>query len=169
MAVREIRKIGDPVLEKKCKEVPFMDDRTKTLINDMIDTLNSYAYMKAVGIAAPQVGVLKKVVVIKLQDSDPMVLINPEIMESSGEQIGSEGCLSLPGYSGMVTRPKRIKLRFMDTDMNEQEIDADGFFARVICHEVDHLDGILYTKANEMHSKTKELENKLKGTGKWHT
>lgn len=158
MAVRTIRKIGDLVLEKKCKEVLFMDDRTKDLIGDMIDTLNAHANMKAVGIAAPQVGILKKIIVIKLQNSDPMVFINPKIVESSGEQTGPEGCLSIPGYSGMVVRPERITLKYMDTNMNEKEINADGFLARVICHEVDHLDGILYTKANELRNKKKSCD-----------
>ena len=140
MAIREVREIGDEILTKKSKEVTKMTLRTKILINDMLDTL--YEKM-GVGLAAPQVGVLKKIVVIDV-GGGPIVLINPEILETSGEQTGEEGCLSVPGKWGIVTRPNHVKIRALNEDMEEFEMEGEGLLARAFCHEIDHLDGELY-------------------------
>lgn len=140
MAIREVREIGDEILTKKCKEVTKMTLRTRVLIDDMLDTM----YEKfGVGLAAPQVGVLKNIVVIDVGEG-PIVLINPEIVEASGEQTGEEGCLSVPGKWGIVTRPEHVKVRALDEEMEEFEIEGDGLLARAFCHEIDHLSGDLY-------------------------
>ena len=140
MAIREIRVLGDDVLTKHCKEVTKMSIRTKILIEDMLDTM--YEAM-GVGLAAPQVGVLKRIVVIDVGEG-PIILINPEILETSGEQTGEEGCLSVPGKCGQVTRPKHVVCKALDRDMNEITVTGEGLLARAICHETDHLEGILY-------------------------
>lgn len=140
MAIREIRIAGDEILTKKCKPVKMMTMRTRVLIGDMLDTM--YEKM-GVGLAAPQVGVLKRVVVIDIGEG-PIVMINPEIIESSGEQTGEEGCLSLPGKCGVVTRPNIVKVRFLDEDMHETEMEGEGLLARAFCHEIDHLEGEMY-------------------------
>ena len=115
MALRKIREFGDEVLNKECKEVTKMTIRTKVLINDMLDTM--YEAM-GVGLAAPQVGILKRIVVIDIGEG-PIILINPEIIETSGEQTGEEGCLSLPGKAGIVTRPNYAKVKALNEDMEE--------------------------------------------------
>lgn len=140
MAIRTIREYGDEVLEKECKEVTKVSLRTKILINDMLDTM--YEAM-GVGLAAPQVGILKRIVVIDIGEG-PIVLINPEIIEMAGEQTGEEGCLSVPGKSGLVTRPNYVKVRAYDEDMEEVEYEGEGLLARAFCHEIDHLSGKLY-------------------------
>ena len=140
MALRKIRVMGDEVLRKKCKEVKTVNDRIRVLIDDMFDTMYEE---NGVGLAAPQVGVLKRIVVIDVED-EPLVFINPVILETSGEQTGDEGCLSLPGKSGVVTRPSYVKVRAFDEEMNEFELEGTELLARAICHECDHLDGILY-------------------------
>lgn len=140
MATRTIREYGDEVLEKECKEVTKVSLRTKILINDMLDTM--YEAM-GVGLAAPQVGILKRIVVIDIGEG-PIVLINPEIIEMAGEQTGEEGCLSVPGKSGLVTRPNYVKVRAYDEDMEEVEYEGEGLLARAFCHEIDHLSGKLY-------------------------
>lgn len=140
MATRTIREYGDEVLEKECKEVTKVSLRTKILINDMLDTM--YEAM-GVGLAAPQVGILKRIVVIDIGEG-PIVLINPEIIETAGEQTGEEGCLSVPGKSGVVTRPNYVKVRAYDEDMEEVEYEGEGLLARAFCHEIDHLSGKLY-------------------------
>lgn len=140
MAIRKIREIGDDVLNKSCKEVTKMTGRTAVLIEDMFDTM--YEAM-GVGLAAPQVGVLKKIVVIDV-DGDPILLINPEIIETSGEQTGDEGCLSVPGKCGTVTRPNYVKVRALDENMEEFEMEGEGLLARAFCHEIAHLEGQLY-------------------------
>ena len=140
MAIRTIREYGDEVLEKECKEVTKVSLRTKILINDMLDTM--YEAM-GVGLAAPQVGILKRIVVIDIGEG-PIVLINPEIIETAGEQTGEEGCLSVPGKSGLVTRPNYVKVRAYDEDMEEVEYEGEGLLARAFCHEIDHLSGKLY-------------------------
>lgn len=144
MALRNIRVIGDPVLTKKCKKVEKMTPRTKELIQDMFDTMYE---ANGVGLAAPQVGVLKRIVVIDtgMEEREPHLLINPEIIEADGEQTGQEGCLSLPGKYGEVTRPMHVKVRAQDIDMNEFVLEGDELLARAICHECDHLEGILYS------------------------
>ena len=140
MAIRKIRELGDEILTAKCKEVTRMTLRTKILIHDMLDTM--YEAM-GVGLAASQVGILKRIVVIDVGDG-PIVLVNPEIIESSGEQTGEEGCLSVPGKAGTVTRPNYVKVRAQDEDMKEFEIEGEGLLARAFCHEIDHLDGKMY-------------------------
>lgn len=145
MALRTIRIQGDPVLEKKCREITEMTPKLQTLIEDMLDTM--YDAM-GVGLAAPQVGILKRVVVIDVGEG-PIVMINPEIIETSGEQTGDEGCLSLPGKAGCVTRPNYVKARFLGEDMQEYEIEGEQLLARAICHEIDHLDGHMYTEKVE--------------------
>ena len=140
MAIRNIREIGEEILTKKCKEVTEMTDRTRYLIEDMLDTMYE---ANGVGLAAPQVGVLKRIVVIDVTGEDPYILINPRIVESGGEQTGSEGCLSVPGKAGTVTRPNYVKVVAQDVDMKTFELEGTELLARAICHEVDHLDGHL--------------------------
>ena len=146
MATRKIRVIGDPVLTKQCRKVDKITPRIRQLIGDMIETLYE---AEGVGLAAPQVGVLRRIMVIDTSadtdDKNPLVFINPEIIETEGEQIGSEGCLSVPDKFGEVTRPMRVKVRAYDADMNEFTMEGEELFARAVCHECDHLDGILYT------------------------
>ena len=146
MALRNIREFGDPVLNKVCIEVKEMTDRNKQLIYDMFETMYD---ANGVGLAAPQVGVLKRRVVIDTTGEDPLVLINPKIVEQDGEQTGYEGCLSLPGKTGIVTRPEHVKAVALDRDMNPIEIEGEGLLARAICHELEHLDGHLYTEKLE--------------------
>lgn len=146
MAIRNIREIGDEVLTKTCKEVKEMTDRTRELIEDMLDTMYE---ANGVGLAAPQVGILKRIVVIDVTGDTPYVLINPQIVESSGEQTGSEGCLSVPGKSGTVTRPGYVKVVALDADMKPFELEGTELLARAICHELDHLDGHLYVEKVE--------------------
>ena len=145
MAIREVREMGDDVLEKQCKPVTKMTLRTKILIEDMLDTM--YEKM-GVGLAAPQVGILKQIVVIDVGEG-PIVLINPKIVETSGEQTGDEGCLSLPGKAGVVTRPNYVKVQAFDEDMNRIELEGEELLARAFCHEIDHLDGHMYTEKVE--------------------
>ena len=140
MAIRAIRVKGDDVLTKVCKEVTKMTPRTEELIEDMIETMYE---ANGVGLAAPQVGILKRIVVIDVGEG-PIVMINPVIIETSGEQTGEEGCLSVPGKAGIVTRPNYVKAKAMDENMQEFEIEGEGLLARAICHECDHLDGNLY-------------------------
>lgn len=145
MAIRKIREMGDDVLTKVCKEVEKVTPRTKVLIDDMFDTM--YDAM-GVGLAAPQVGVLKRIVTIDVGEG-PILLINPEIVETSGEQTGEEGCLSVPGKSGVVTRPNYVKVCAFDEDMKEIVLEGEGLLARAFCHEIDHLDGHLYVEKVE--------------------
>ena len=140
MAIRNIRTVGDDVLRKECKEVKVMNERTKNLIDDMLETMYE---ADGVGLAAPQVGVLKRIVVIDIGDG-PIILINPKIVETSGSQTGTEGCLSLPGKAGTVTRPNYAKVVALDENMNEIEVEGTELLARALCHECDHLDGKLY-------------------------
>ena len=145
MAVREIRTMGDEVLNKVCKEVKEVTPRTRVLIEDMIDTM--YDAM-GVGLAAPQVGILKRIVVIDVGEG-PMVLINPVILETAGEQTGSEGCLSVPGKAGEVTRPNYVKVKAFNEEMEEVVYEGTELLARAFCHEIDHLDGHLYVEKVE--------------------
>jgi peptide deformylase len=154
MALRKVRVMGDDVLRKKCKEVKEVNERTKVLIDDMFDTMYEE---NGVGLAAPQVGILKRIVVIDIGD-EPLVFINPVILETSGEQTGDEGCLSLPGKSGTVTRPNYVKVRAFDEEMNEFELEGTELLARAICHECDHLDGILYVDKVEGELKTAQYD-----------
>ena len=156
MALRTIRVEGDPVLTKVSRPVDKMTPRNHELIMDMLDTM--YDAM-GVGLAAPQVGILKRIVVIDVGEG-PIVLINPEILETSGEQTGDEGCLSVPGMAGQVTRPNYVKVKALDIDMNEVEYEGEGLLARAFCHELDHLDGHMYTELveGELHHVTDDEE-----------
>lgn len=145
MAIRTIREIGDPVLEKKCKEVKEMTERTRELIDDMIETMYE---AEGVGLAAPQVGILKRICVIDVGEG-PIVLVNPRVVETSGEQSGHEGCLSVPGKSGVVTRPNYAKVVALDENMEPFEVEGTELLARALLHETDHLDGRMYTELVE--------------------
>lgn len=157
MALRTIRVQGDSVLTKKSRAVDKMTPRIGELITDMLDTM--YDAM-GVGLAAPQVGILKRIVVIDVGEG-PIVLINPEILETSGEQTGDEGCLSVPGMAGQVTRPNYVKVKALDVNMNEQIYEGEGLLARAFCHEIDHLDGKMYTELveGELHKVTYDEED----------
>ena len=142
MALRMIRKNEDPALYKVCKEVKLFDKKLGQLIDDMIDTMND---ADGVGLAAPQVGILKRVVVIDVGDG-PVELVNPVILDSSGEQGGMEGCLSFPGESGYVVHPNWVKVEAYDRNGDLYEYEGEGLFARAVFHECDHLDGKVYKR-----------------------
>ncbi len=160
MAIRKIRKIGDSILTKQTKEISEMTPRLETLIDDMLETMYD---ADGVGLAAPQVGVLKQLVVIDVSEGadQPIVLINPEIIETSGEQTGDEGCLtecslteyegclSVPGKTGKVTRPNYVKVKALDRNMQPVELEGTELLARAMCHEIDHLLGVLYVEKVE--------------------
>ena len=146
MALRQIRTEGDAVLTKPCKPVKSMTPRLQTLIDDMLETMYD-AY--GVGLAAPQVGILRRICVIDIDGEHPFVFINPEIVEQSGEQTGGEGCLSIPGKVGTVTRPQYVKVKAYDRNMQEFTLEAEDLLARACCHEFDHLDGRLYRELAE--------------------
>lgn len=146
MAIRNIREIGDRTLTKVCKEVTEMTPRTEQLIDDMLDTMYE---ANGVGLAASQVGILKRIVVIDTTGDEPYVFINPRILETSGEQTGYEACLSVPGKTGVVTRPNYVKVRALDRNMKPFELEATELLARAICHETEHLDGHLYVERVE--------------------
>ncbi len=145
MAIRQIRVQGDEVLEKVCRPVKEITPRIATLIEDMIDTMYEY---DGVGLAAPQVGILRRIAVIDIGEG-PIVLVNPEVIETSGEQTGEEGCLSLPGKSGQVTRPNYAKVHAFNENMEEYEVEGEELLARALLHEIDHLDGHMYTEKVE--------------------
>ncbi|MGN1174058.1 MAG: peptide deformylase [Roseburia sp.] len=145
MALREIRIMGDPVLTKVCKEVTEVTPKIAELIDDMLETMYE---ANGVGLAAPQVGILKRIVTIDVGEG-PIILINPKIIETSGEQTGDEGCLSLPGKAGCVTRPNYVKVRAFDENMQEFEMEGTELLARAFCHELEHLDGHMYTEKVE--------------------
>ena len=145
MALRTIRIQGDPVLTKKCREITEMTPKIKELIDDMLDTMYE---ANGVGLAGPQVGVLKRIVVIDIGEG-PVVMINPVILEKSGEQTGDEGCLSLPEKADTITKPNYVKAHAFDENMEEYEIEGTELMARAICHELDHLDGHMYTEIVE--------------------
>lgn len=140
MAKRNIVKYNDEFLRKTCKPVDTITKRTKILIEDMLETMYD---ANGVGLAAPQVGILRRICVIDVGDG-PVVMINPVILKSEGEQIGSEGCLSVPGKYGTVKRPMKVTATALDENGEVEVYEAEGFFARAICHELDHLDGVLY-------------------------
>ena len=140
MAIRNIRVMGDRVLTKICRPVDQMTDKISTLIGDMFDTMYE---ANGVGLAAPQVGIRKRLVVIDCGD-DPIVLINPVVLETKGSQTGFEGCLSVPGKTGTVTRPNYAKVKALNEDMEEIIVEGEELLARCLLHEIDHLDGIMY-------------------------
>lgn len=148
MAIRKIRLMGDEILTKTSKEIKEVNDKIKTLINDMLETMYD---AQGVGLAAPQVGILKRVAVIDVSEEadSPIVLINPVIIESDGEQRGSEGCLSVPGKVGIVTRPDYVRVKAIDENMEETEFEGTGLLARALIHEIDHLDGKIYVDLAE--------------------
>ena len=145
MALRQIRVYGDDILTKKCREVKEMTPRLKELIDDMLETMYD---AEGVGLAAPQVGVLRRIVVTDVGEG-PIVLVNPRIIEQDGEQEGMEGCLSVPGKVGQVTRPNHVIVEGLDADMNPVRVEGEELLARALCHELDHLEGIVYTSKVE--------------------
>ena len=154
MAIRNIREIGDSILTKTCRPVENMTPRIQQLIQDMLDTMyENYG----VGLAASQVGVLKRIVVIDIGEG-PVVMVNPQIVETSGEQTGDEGCLSVPGKTGTVTRPMYAKVKAFDENMKPVEIEGEGLMSRAICHECDHLYGVLYVERMEGELRDVEYE-----------
>ena len=158
MAIRIIREDGDEVLRKKCKPVEKMTERLNELIDDMFETMYD---ANGVGLAAPQVGVLRRIVVIDTYEGNPLVLINPEIIEEYGTQTGREGCLSVPGRQGVVTRPMKVKVRFQNRKGQWMEIETEGFEARAVCHELDHLDGKLYVDVMDRELTQEEIEGHI--------
>ena len=159
MAIRQIRRIGDPCLNKICKPVVKMTENLNLLIDDLFETMYE---AKGVGLAAPQVGILRRICVVDVMDGDPIVLINPELVESSGEQTDDEGCLSVPGKVASVTRPDHVLVKAVDMDMQPITIEGDGLRARAILHEMDHLDGVLYgQRANEPYRDLEDDEEDL--------
>lgn len=143
MAIRNIRELGDSILTKTCKAVTEVTPRIRELIEDMLDTMYE---ANGVGLAAPQVGILKRIVVVDVTGQDPYILINPKILETSGEQTGQEGCLSVPGKCGIVTRPAHVKIEAYDVNMKPFQVEGDELLARALCHELDHLEGHLYVE-----------------------
>ena len=159
MAIRNIREIGDPVLNKSCKTVTEITDRTRQLIDDMFETMYD---AEGVGLAAPQVGILKRIVVVDVTGEDPILLINPVIMETSGEQTGNEGCLSVPGKTGVVTRPNYVKVKAYNENMEPFEIEGTELLARAFCHEIEHLDGHLFVEHTDHLLTEEELEEYIR-------
>ena len=148
MAKLKIVKIGDDTLRKSCRPVDKITPRVLTLLDDMVDTMRA---AEGVGLAAPQVGILKRIVVIETEPGEVIELINPKIIAFSGEQTGEEGCLSVPGRSGMVTRPMHVTVRALNRHGETVDITGSELLARAFCHELDHLDGKLYIdRASEM-------------------
>ena len=145
MALRNIRVEDDPILKEVSRPVKEITPRVKVLLEDMIDTMDE---AEGVGLAAPQVGILKRIVVIRI-GKDLYQMINPEIIAQNGSQIDAEGCLSVPGKRGIVERPMEVTVRYMDENGNMQEKTGQGLLARAFCHEIDHLDGHLYTRLVE--------------------
>ena len=142
MALRNLRYEGDEILRKKSREVPLVDDRIRILMYDMVETM--YAN-DGVGLAAPQVGILKRVIVIDVEDGKVYKMANPKILTEAGEQTGEEGCLSVPKKRGLVARPMKVVVEYIDENNREQKLEAEGLLARAICHEIDHLNGVLFT------------------------
>ncbi len=141
MAIRIIRKDEDPILRKKAKKVEKIDDRVKTLLEDMKETMYD---VDGVGLAAPQVGVLKRIILVDVGEG-LLEMINPEIVDICGEEIDEEGCLSLPGVNGEVPRPEAVTVKGLNPQGQEIVIEAKNLFARALCHEIDHLNGVLFT------------------------
>ena len=141
MALRKIRELGDEILTKKCREVSEMTPRLKELVSDMLDTMYN---AEGVGLAAPQVGVLRRIVVIDIGEG-PIVLVNPKMTLQEGQQEGNEGCLSVPGKAGVVVRPDHVIVEGFNENMEPVTVEGQGLLARALCHELDHLDGVMYT------------------------
>jgi len=159
MAIRQITKEGDPALRKKCRPVTEFNERLGVLIDDMWDTMYK---ADGVGLAAPQVSVLRRIAVVDVEDGNKYELINPVIVETAGEQVGAEGCLSVPDEYGIVARPDYVKVRAQDRHGEWFEVEGHGLTARAFCHELDHLDGVLFIdKATRMLA-PEELEQSSK-------
>ena len=154
MAIRKIHEVGDPCLAKVCRPVTEFNDRLHELLDDMADTLEEAG---GVGLAAPQVGILRRVCIVEDSEGEIIELVNPEIVKAEGEQTGLEGCLSLPGQSAPVERPYYVKAKAMDREGNEFIIEGEELMARALCHEIDHLDGIVYTEVMERFLTDEEL------------
>lgn len=154
MAIRNIRKLGDDILRKKCRPVEIIDNRILTLLDDMAETMNQ---ANGVGLAAPQVGVLKRVVVIDVGDG-LIELINPVIVDTIGSVTSAEGCLSVPGKWGTVTRPQKVTVKALNRDGEEIKITGDGMLAKAFCHELDHLDGVVFVDKVEEYIDPEEMQ-----------
>ncbi|MEW8972764.1 MAG: peptide deformylase [Tissierellaceae bacterium] len=141
MALRTIKVDGDPILRKKSRKIDEINDRIKVLLDDMVETMRE---ADGVGLAAPQVGVLRRAIVVDVGEG-PMKIVNPEFLDAKGAVVDTEGCLSVPDVAGTVERPEWVKVKYLDENGEEVIIEAEGLLARVLCHEIDHLDGILYT------------------------
>ena len=146
MAKLKIRKVGDDCLRKVCRPVEEITPRVLTLLDDMTETMRA---ADGVGLAAPQVGILRRIVVIEVEEGNVLELINPKIIATAGEQVGAEGCLSVPGRRGVVKRPKHVTVRAMNRHGDVVDISGSDLLARAFCHELDHLDGKLYTDRAE--------------------
>ena len=155
MAIRKIVERGDPALEKTCRPVTDFDARLHTLLDDMIETLEEAG---GVGLAAPQVGILRRACIVEDSEGEIIELINPEIVETDGEQTGLEGCLSIPGRYGVVTRPYKVRVRAQDRDGVTFEVEGEELTARCFCHEIEHLNGVLYTEHCDHLLSDEELE-----------
>ena len=164
MAIRTIRLEEDPILRKISKEVVVFDEKLKILVEDMIETMHD---ADGVGLAAPQVGVLKRVIVLDMYDDEgPIAMINPRFVEQIGIQIGEEGCLSLPGKHGIVKRPLTVMVQFEDVLGDTYELEGEELMARALCHEIDHLNGILYTDILYKDSEKSDTSDQLHHDGK---
>ena len=160
MGIRKIVTIGDEALRKTCKPQEKFDRRLATLLKDMADTMYK---AEGVGLAAPQVGILRRIAVVDITEdhSGLLELVNPQIVEREGSQTGREGCLSLPGRQGVVTRPMKVKVRFQDRNGDAYELETQGFEARAICHELDHLDGTLYIDVMDRELSDEEIHGHI--------
>lgn len=152
MAIRELRYDTDPILRKESREVREVTARIKELLNDMVETM---VENDGVGLAAPQVGILRRVIVVD-DGNGPIKLVNPVILQRAGEEIDVEGCLSVPNRMGEVKRPSNISVDYIDENGDKVHLDAEGFLARIICHEVDHLNGVLFTDIMERELKLRD-------------
>ncbi|MGO1579995.1 MAG: peptide deformylase [Peptoniphilaceae bacterium] len=162
MAYRNIRIDDDPVLRKKSREVKNFNDRLKILINDMYETMDK---ANGVGLAAPQIGILKRLITVDDREGNRFAMINPVIKEKKGKQVGLEGCLSLPNKQGRVERADEVLVNYLDDNFEEKELRAQEFLARILQHEIDHLDGVLYSDlAKEMYvidENSEEVESEI--------
>lgn len=141
MALRNLRYEGDEILRKKSKEISVVDDRIRTLLDDLVETMYEN---DGVGLAAPQVGILKRAVVIDVEDGNVYKMVNPKLIQKSGEQVGQEGCLSVPEKKGIVKRPMNVTVEYTNENGKQVTLKAEDLLARAICHEIDHLDGVLF-------------------------
>ena len=160
MGIRKIVTIGDDTLRKQCKPQEKFDKRLAVLLKDMADTMYK---AEGVGLAAPQVGILRRAAVVDVTEdhSGLLELVNPEIIEREGEQTGREGCLSVPGRQAVVTRPMKVKVRYQDRNGDLYELETEGFEARAICHELDHLDGRLYIDVMDRELTEEEIQGHI--------